>query len=647
MKKLIFRGPVQTASGYGVHARMLLRALDQSGKFDITLVSVPWGVTPLLYDDSPEQRRIRELAAKFNPYEANPDNFDVSVQVTIPNEFMRMAKTNIGVTAGIEVDRVAAEWLVKTNQVVDLLVVPSKHSYDTFRHTVHRVTDPQQAQKLGVKVGEELWLQKPMMLLPEWLDYSVFNPNLDDPNMPHPKDGTPLALESAPDFNFLTVGLGLERGDGEDRKNIALLVKWFCEQFKDNPKVGLVLKVSMVNFSPVDFKNTRNRILNIKRQAGCGQFPVITLIHGRLGDRELAALYKHPKIKAFITTTHGEGFGLPIAEAAACGLPVLATDWSGQLDFLEHEGKKLFVKLDYELKEIPQACHWPNVMDPGSKYAFPIEADVKMKMAKVVLSYDRPKQWATELAPTIPARFNESLGAEFAQKIDDALAGKEVRIEAVPLSPLVKPYAGPTESLEGITLACCTSVKLNGSIFALLQSIDQLPVKRVKLFTHVDIPSIDPRIEVVKVPPMTTFPEYSKFVFKDLVKYIDTSHVLLVQQDGYVLNGSAWSEEFVGYDYIGAPWFWDRIVGNGGFSIRSKRLMEELAKPEYTDLDPEDDKICRKYRKQLEERGFTWAPLEVASRFSIENQGLDLRGKYEGQLGWHGRTPFYGAYAPN
>jgi glycosyltransferase involved in cell wall biosynthesis len=642
MKKLIFRGPVQTASGYGVHARMLLRALDKTGKFDITVMSVPWGATPLIYEDTAEFRRIKELAQKYDPREAaDPNHFDVSIQVSIPNEFVKMAQTNVGVTAGIEVDRVAPLWLKRVNDNIDLLVVPSRHSYDTFARTVQRVTDPEEARRVGVPVGTELSLRKPMYLLHEWIDTDVFHTIADG-------DVTPPSLEDAPDFNFLVVGLGMDKAEGEDRKNISLLIRWFCEHFKNNKNVGLVLKVSMVNNSPIDFKHTRDRIQHIKQKTGCGQFPRITLIHGRLSDRELASLYKHPKIKALITTTHGEGFGLPIIEAAACGLPVLATDWSGHLDFLRKDGKNLFVPLDYVLNEIPESNVWNDVMQKGSKYAYPIESDVKMKMAKVVLSYDKPKLWAAELAEHVSQKFTEDLSKDFIQKLEDALAGKQVNIPTLPLSG-AKPFVGTvrTPALDKLTAVAFATTQVNGAIHALIETGKQLPAKKLKLFTPHELQNIPENIEVVKIAALPSVESYSTFVMKELVNHIDTEHCMIVQQDGYVINGSAWSDEFVAYDWIGAPWFWDKVVGNGGFSIRSKRLMEELAKPEYTDLHPEDDKICRAYRKQLEAKGFTWAPAHVADKFSIENQGLDLKGKYTGQLGWHGRTPFYGVYVPN
>lgn len=624
MKKLIFRGPVQTASGYGVHARMLLKALDESGKFDITVMSVPWGVTPLIYDDSPAQRRIRELAAKFNP--TVPTEFDISVQVTIPNEFMKLAKKNVGVTAGIETNRVAQLWQQKCNEVCDVVVVPSVHSARGFTQGIY-----------GAEKGpSQVLLRKPLYILPEWVDGSVFNTN------PVEAENLAASLSDMPDFNFIAVGLGLDKADGEDRKNFALLIKWFCEQFKGNPNVGLVLKLSMVNASPVDFKNIRTRIQAIKAQTGCGQFPKIKLIHGRLSDLELAALYKHPKVKAFITTTHGEGYGLPIIEAAACGLPVIATNWSGHLDFLRIDGKNKFVPIDFELKPIPPSCAWKDVMEAGTVWADPIEADAKLKMAKVVLSYDKPKEWAAELAKWIPEHINEGLGRQWVEDMYKLACDEPVKLTKntlVKTKPLV-------DRVLPMTLVSAAGIKLRETQHALLRSAAQVKFEHAKFFVPQGVynelgdQSIGETnaagIQTIAVPrPMQSLQEYEQFIVKEMRHHISTTHALMIQWDGYVLNGSAWDDEFLKYDFVGAPWFWDNVVGNAGFALISKRLLEELSKPEY-EATPFDTNLCRKYRKQLEDKGFKFAPPELASKFSVENN------PYEGQFGWHGETPFYG-----
>jgi hypothetical protein len=617
MKKLIFRGPVQTASGYGVHARMLLKVLDESGKFDITVMSVPWGVTPLIYDDTLQQKRIRELASKFNPNV--PQEYDISVQVTIPNEFMKLAKKNVGVTAGIETNRVAALWQTKCNEICDVVVVPSTHSARGFTQSIFN----------GDKGPDQLLLRKPLYILPEWVNKTIFNA---DAVVNYP-DTISTALTDMPDFNFVTVGLGLDKADGEDRKNFALLIKWFCEQFKGNMNVGLVLKLAMVNASPVDFKNVKGRIQAIKQAAGCGQFPKIKLIHGRLSDLELATLYKHPKIKAFVTTTHGEGYGLPIIEAAACGLPVIATNWSGHLDFLKIDGKNRFVAIDAPLMPVPASCVWKDVMEEGTLWANPTESDTKLKMAKVVLSYDKPKEWAIELAKHIAENITEDLGKQWAEDMHKLACDEPVK--------LTKNVMVKTASLEKtlpITLVAATGYKFQETTKALQNSLHQVKFEKTKMFVPMGMyPELHLTIDAVAgvMNQFENVQDYDTFITKELHQHIDTTHALMIQWDGYVLNGSAWDDKFLEYDFVGAPWFWDGVVGNAGFALISKKLLEELSKPEY-DASPFDINLCRKYRKQLEDKGFKWAPPELAAKFSCENQ------PYEGQFGWHGTNPNYG-----
>ena len=610
MKKLIFRGPVQTQSGYGVHARMLLKSLDESGKFDITVMSVPWGATPLIYENTPEMSRIKELAVKFNP--TIPMDFDVSVQVTIPNEFMKLAKKNVCVTAGIETDRVSKMWQDKTNEFADVLVVPSVHSARSFTTGIY-----------GSEKGpEQVLLRKPLYVLPEWVDTSVFNTNDTESN---------IDLADMPAFNFITVGLGMDKEDGADRKNISLLVKWFCEQFRDNKEVGLVMKTSICNYSEVDFKNMRMRISSIKAQTGCGQYPKIKLIHGRLANEELAALYKHPKVKALITTTHGEGYGLPIIEAAACGLPVIATNWSGHLDFLSIKGKNKFVPINYTLEEIPQSSVWEGVLDKGTKWAVPIESDVKMKMAKVMLSYAKPKEWATELAVHIANTFNDTIGKTFAADVY-----KIANNEPTQLTKNILVHTSPRyDRLQDVTLTIVSDVKISESSLALQKSLEQLAFGDVIFCTSKTNEVKEKNVKLMHVDKMNSISDYDNFICKELHKYVTTSHVLNIQWDGYVLNGSAWNEKFLQFDYVGAPWPWDQTGMNAGFALISKKLLAELATGDY-ESSPFDINVTKKYRKRLEDKGFKFADPETAASFSAENV------PYTGQLGWHGENTFAG-----
>ncbi|MGD9711012.1 MAG: glycosyltransferase family 9 protein [Thermomicrobiales bacterium] len=396
MKKLLFMGPVLTASGYGVHARQLLDALNRSGKYDIYVESLRWGETGFLQDE--DLQCIRDLAAKYKLGQS----YDIAIQVSIPNEFMRRAPLQIGVTAGIETDRVSPQWLIKCNEAVDLVIVPSEHSRRSFL-VEYESND-----------GRKLRLEKPIMVVHEGVDTSVYRPNIGASSL--------LDDLGVTGKNFVCVGLGMDKPEGRDRKNITRLIEWFSKTFKGNRDVGLILKTAIVNSSTIDFEITKKRIADIKRSAiGDEQFPRIHLIHGRLTEDKLAGIYNDPRVIAMVSPTHGEGFGLPLIEAAASGLPVMATDWSGHLDFLTKDGKKLFVPLEHDLQPIFEESVWEGVLERGSCWAVPRESDVCSKMQKMVLSSDTPRKWAEELAVHISENFSLSaVGSVFVDLIAQA-----------------------------------------------------------------------------------------------------------------------------------------------------------------------------------------------------------------------------------
>ena len=122
---------------------------------------------------------------------------------------------------------------------------------------------------------------------------------------------------------------------------------------------------------------------------------------------------------------------------------------------------------------------------------------------------------------------------------------------------------------------------------------------------------------------------------KDLNNYVDTDFVLIFQNDGFISDSSSWTEEFLDYDYIGAPWWYDdeNNVGNGGFSLRSKKLLEILSNDSHIkETDPEDHNICRVYGDYLKEtHGIKFAPESLARKFSVEN------GNFTSQFGFHGK----------
>lgn len=388
--RTLIKAPILTNSGYGQHSRMIFEALASDPLFDIAVEALNWGHCSWTSDESEKTTAIKKCVEKglMNKHQGN-ENYDLFIHVTIPNEFEKKGKFNVGVTAGIETDKVSHVWLQKCNEM-NLVIVPSEHAKKVFVETVH----DWQNQKTG-EIGQ-LKLEVPMMICHEGVDSNLFKEKVYQ---------NKISLELESDFNFLHVGQWGKGGFGEDRKNIALMLKIFLETFRGNKNVGLVLKTSMAKNSDFDNEIVLSRIKEIKQAIGITETesPPIYLIHANLTEEEMADLYNHPKIKAYLSLTHGEGFGIPTLEAAMCGLPVITTNWSGHLDFLK-EGK--FIPLEYDLQPIPDAAVWEPLLIKGSRWACVKEEDTSKKISKITKAYLSPKMWAKELAEKVKEKFD-------------------------------------------------------------------------------------------------------------------------------------------------------------------------------------------------------------------------------------------------
>lgn len=180
-----------------------------------------------------------------------------------------------------------------------------------------------------------------------------------------------------------------------------------------------------------------------------------------------------------------------------------------------------------------------------------------------------------------------------------------------------------TLALPSVTLVAVTSVALSATMRALIESLSLLRFGQALWISDQPKPSGSPAGVVWrKIERLDSRAAYSRFMLFDLAKHINTSHVLTVQWDGYVLNPANWSNEFLNYDYIGAPWpqFQDaHRVGNGGFSLRSVRLLEACRDLPRDTAEAEDIAICRTHRAWLEHgHGLRFAPESAARRFSYE-----------------------------
>ena len=190
-------------------------------------------------------------------------------------------------------------------------------------------------------------------------------------------------------------------------------------------------------------------------------------------------------------------------------------------------------------------------------------------------------------------------------------------------------------TLSQVTLVAVTSVAIGATLEALRRSIDEAEFAEVLLLSDNDPPADMPHsITWRRIERIGSRADYSRFMLRDLEQHVSTSHALCVQWDGFVLNGAAWDRSFLDYDYIGAIWpqFHDgHNVGNGGFSLRSKRLLQLCGGLPAENSDAEDIVIGRRFRTRLEREGIRFAPESVARRFAFERTAAT---GYE--FGFHG-----------
>lgn len=363
---IVIRAPLFSLSGYGAHARDIVFALWDSRKYNIIGVPTGWGNTSTT-DNIPRERF--EILSFICNNKVQGSDF-CFVHVGVPQEFQRAGSKSIGITAGVEADRLPWGWMERCNQV-DAVIVPSTFVRNLFVNG-------------GVTV--------PVHVVGEGVDIRIFNPSVSC-NLP---------LEFETEFNFLTGGQWIGNDPESDRKGLGKLIRWFCETFSDNKEVGLVVKTMMNNISTPDFEFVKQRIDNIKQGK---PFPKIYLLHGDMSETQMSQLYRHPKIKAFVSCTSGEGWGRMVAEAVASDLPVLITGWSGHMDFLHKDFVTLF---DFNLSPIPKTSFMPGILEPGMRWASVEESDVKRKLRRCVDNYSVAQERAQKMGEIFRKTWNSS-----------------------------------------------------------------------------------------------------------------------------------------------------------------------------------------------------------------------------------------------
>lgn len=368
-KKVVLCGPSLTLSGYGVHSRQIARyLLDHRPDLDARFIVTEWGNTPWMLDGTMCDGLTGRIMERTVPSEQ--ERFDASISVQLPNEWSKLAPVNVGISACVETDRCNPAWLASCANV-DLVIVPSEHIKNVLTNT-------------GT-------LLKPIKVVPEAYSDACVKADIQQPHV----------FETG--FNFLMVGQLTGNNPHNDRKNTFYAIKWLCDTFKDDRDVGIVLKTNSGRNSLVDRMHTTAAMRSLLADVRKGPFPRFYLLHGEMTDDEVAALYRHPSTKALVAPTRGEGFGLPILEAAASGLPIVATGWSGHLDFMGH-GR--FMSLRYDLRDVHPSRIDGKIFVKGARWAEPNEEDFKRQVAKFRSSPSIPQGWAKELQPKIREKYS-------------------------------------------------------------------------------------------------------------------------------------------------------------------------------------------------------------------------------------------------
>jgi glycosyltransferase involved in cell wall biosynthesis len=368
--EIVVRAPLLSISGYGHHSRQLFEAVKRIPDANVFSQVVQWGNTSWMINPEEEDGLSGEIMKRSTDRQSG---FDVSFQVQLPDEWSdTLAKINVGVTAAVETDKCNPAWIEKCNKM-DAIIVPSQFTKEVLLNT-----------------GK---VEKPIFVVPEWFIEEIES------------DSKIADITTRTNFNFLIVSQLTAADPEHDRKNIANTLKWIFETFKADKDVGIVLKTNSGRGTTID-RSLTEQVLNrvISQTRGESKVPVY-FVHGCMTNEEIASLYRDKSIRALVSLTRGEGFGLPLLEAAASGLPVIATNWSAHTEFL-NLGK--WIKIESDLVEISDSRADERIFIKGSKWAKPREEDFKKKIKKFRESSQMPAEWAKDLKSKCLEKFSKN-----------------------------------------------------------------------------------------------------------------------------------------------------------------------------------------------------------------------------------------------
>ena len=369
--------PIDTYSGYGARSRDFVKSLIELDKYDVKVLPQRWGSTPFGFIENHKEEW--GFLSKHLVTGQLTEQPDIWCQITVPNEFQAIGKYNIGLTAGIETTACAPQWLEGCNRM-NIVLVSSEHSKKVFEETKFNFQDPQTGKQGEIK------LTTPIEVLIEGANLDTYKPlKIEEITERNLLTDINSIKES---FAFLFVGHWMQGDIGEDRKNVGLLIKAFYELFKNKKNApALILKTSMVGSSYMDRREIQKRIDTIRKSVPSKNLPNVYLLCGEFTDTEMNELYNHPKVKAMVNLTKGEGFGRPLLEFSLTNKPVIASNWSGHLDFLSPEFTAL---VDGQVKPIHPSAQVKDMLIEGSHWFSPDFSSIGYNLNKVFENY---KDW--------------------------------------------------------------------------------------------------------------------------------------------------------------------------------------------------------------------------------------------------------------
>ena len=419
MRTVVISSPLATQSGYGHHAREVITNFfeKKSKEWDIKLLSMPWGHTPFTYPIPTEwHQRIIPLPMTEQP--------DIWVQITVPNEFQAVGKCNIGVTAGTEGDICPPEWIDHINKM-QITIVPSIFTKETFETT---------AKKHNKTITTKL------QVVSEYFDDITYDNNNVTTTL------SVIDQQVTESFAFLIAGHWLQGNIGEDRKNISGAIHCFFNTFKNKKnKPALILKTSGATYSIVDRMDIETKIEQIKSLFPNTNLPSVYLLHGDLTNKEMNALYNHPKIKAMISFTKAEGFGRPLLEFSAIGKPILAPWYSGQKDFLK---KEFICEIPGQLTPIHKTAQNDFLINDAKWFSIDYNYASKM-MEDIIKNYKKWKELAKRQRYFVRSNFTKQ---SISSKYDEIIKLIESFTENIPTQVSLKlPKLNPIKKEDSNT----------------------------------------------------------------------------------------------------------------------------------------------------------------------------------------------------